>query len=113
MPNQERLVFKFLEGLLNKKLHVALYPMKYKTLVAYIKDAIELDDNVDEYKYGRTTRLGDMGSQTSTKLRVYVRETQPIVTTSQAPTIQEVANEIIRKLNMNQRPPIRTEPLCQ
>ena len=40
-----------------------LYTMKHKILVAYIKDAIELDDNVDEYKDGRSTRVGDVGSQ--------------------------------------------------
>ena len=50
IPNQERLVSLFLEGLLNKKLHIALYPMKHKMLNACIKDAIELDDNVDKYK---------------------------------------------------------------
>ena len=54
--NQEQLVSIFLEGLLNKKLHAALYPKKHKTLNACIKDAIELDDNVDEFRDGRPTR---------------------------------------------------------
>ena len=82
IPNQGRLVSIFLEGLLNIKLHATLYPMKQKTLIAYIKDAIELDDNVNEYKDGRPTRLGDMGSQKSSESRVIVRAAQPIVTTS-------------------------------
>ena len=50
IPNQERLVSIFLEGLLNKKLHAALFLMKHKTLAANIKDAIELDNNVNKTK---------------------------------------------------------------
>ena len=49
IPSQERLVLLFLEGLLNRKLHAALYPKKYKILNACIKDSMELDDNVDEF----------------------------------------------------------------
>ena len=81
--------------------------MKHKTLVANIKDAIE---HV-EYKDGRPTRLGDMGSQKSSKSRVIVREAQPLVTTSLVPIVQEVANEIMQQMNLNQRPPMRIEPL--
>ena len=46
-------------------------PMKHKTLAVSIKDPIELDnDNVDEYKDGRPTRMGDVSSQQSSKSRV-------------------------------------------
>ena len=48
-PNQERLVSVILESMINKKLHVTLSPMKHKTLVASIKDAVELDDSCDEF----------------------------------------------------------------
>ena len=61
--NQERLVSIFFEGLLNKKLHAALYPMSLKSLNACIKDAIELDDNVDEYKDGKSMGMVDVGSK--------------------------------------------------
>ena len=61
--------------------------MKHKTLAACIKDAIELDDNIDKYKDGRPTRLVDIGSQTSSQSRMIVRAAQPLVTTSQIPTI--------------------------
>ena len=62
ITNQEFLVSIFLEALLNKKLHVALYPMKHKTLAASIKDAIDLNDNVEEKKDGRPIGLVDIGS---------------------------------------------------
>ena len=83
IPNWECLVSIFLEGLLDKKLHAALYPMKHKTLIACIKDAIKLDDNVDEYKDERPMAMGDVGSQQSLELRVIVRTCQPLVTTSE------------------------------
>ena len=56
--------------------------MKHKTLTVSIKDAIELNDNINEYNDGKHTGLGDMGSQKSSKLRVIVREAQPLVITS-------------------------------
>ena len=87
IPNQECLVSIFVEGLVNKKLHAALYPMKHNTLTTCIKDVIELDNNVDKYKDERPTRLGNMGSLRSLDLRVIVIQTQPLVTTSQVPTI--------------------------
>ena len=70
IPNQEQLVSLFLEGLLNRKLHAALYPKKHKTLNACIKQAVELDDNVDEFRDGRPTRLGDLGSDKSSESRM-------------------------------------------
>ena len=63
--------------------------MKHITLAACIKNSIEVDENMNEYKDGRPIGLGDMGSQTSLELRVIVRATQPIVTTYQVPMIQE------------------------
>ena len=74
IPSQEQLVSLFLEGLLNQKLHAALYPKKHKTLNACIKEAIELDDNVDEFTHKRATRLGDSRSDRSSKIRVNVRQ---------------------------------------
>ena len=81
IPSQERLVSLFLEGLLNQKLHAALYPKKHKTLNACIKEAVELDDNVEEFKDGRPTRLGDSGTDQSLETRVIVRPTQQTNTT--------------------------------
>ena len=72
MPNKERLVSIFLERLLNKKLHVALYPMKHKTLAVSIKYAIELNDNCDEFRDGRNMGARDESSQKSTDSRVIV-----------------------------------------
>ena len=70
IPSQEQLVSLFLEGLLNCKLHAALYPKKHKTLNACIKEAVKLDDNVDEFKDGRPMGLGDSGSDKSSKTKV-------------------------------------------
>ena len=81
IPSQEQLVSLFLEGLLNQKLHAVLYPKKHKTLNVCIKEAVELDDNVDEFRDGRPTRLGDLGSDQSLETRVIVRPTQPTNTT--------------------------------
>ena len=69
IPSQEQVVSLFLEGLLNHKLHAVLYPKKHKTLNTCIKEAVELDDNVDEFRDGRPTRLGDSGSDKSSKSR--------------------------------------------
>lgn len=80
---------------------------------ACIKEAVELDDNVDEFKDGRPMGLGDSGSDQSLETRVIVRPTQQTNTTPQVPTVQKVANEIMRQMNINQKPPVRTEPLQQ
>ena len=72
IPNQEILVSIFLESRINKKLHAALYPMKHKTLAASTKDAIELDDNCDEFKDGKIASVGEVGSQKSAKTKVIV-----------------------------------------
>ena len=66
---------------MNCKLHAALCPKKHKTLNACIKEAVELDDNVDEFRDGRLTGLGDLRSDKSSKLRVIAQKTQPINTT--------------------------------
>ena len=71
----------FLEGFLNCKLHAALYPKKQETLNACIKEAVELNNNVDEFKDGRPTGLGDSRSDKSSESRVIARQTQPINTT--------------------------------
>ena len=113
IPNQEQLVSIFLEGLLKKKLHAALYPKKHKTLNVCIKDAIELDDIVNKFRYGRPTGLRDSASNRSSKSRVVVQQNQPLITTPQVPIVQEVANEIMIQMNVNQRPPLRIEPLRQ
>ena len=96
IPIQEQLVSLLLEGLLNGKLHAVLYPKKHKTLNACIKEAIELDDNVDEFRERRPTGLWDLGSDRSTKTRMNVRQNQSSTNTPQVPTVQEVANKIIR-----------------
>ena len=72
IPSQDRLVSIFIESLINRKLHVALYLMKHKTLAASIKDEIKLDENCDEYKDGRTTSVGYESSQRSTESKVIV-----------------------------------------
>ena len=87
IPSQERLVSLFLEGLLNRKLHAALYPKKHKTLNACIKEAVELDDNIDEIIDGRPTGLGDYGSDKSFKSRVVARQNQPLTTSPHVPTV--------------------------
>ena len=81
IPSQERLVSLFLEGLLNQKLHAALYPRKHKTLNACTKEAVELADNVDKFKDGRPTGLGDSRDDQSLETRVIVRPTQQTNTT--------------------------------
>ena len=43
--------------------------MKHKTIYVSIKDAIELDANVDENKDGRPMGMGDVGSQQSLESR--------------------------------------------
>ena len=80
----------FLEGILYRKLHAALYPKKHKTLNACIKEAVELDNNVDEFRDGRPTGLGDSKSDKSSKSRVVVQQNQPLTTSPQVPTVQEV-----------------------
>ena len=72
---------------------------------------MELDENVDEFKDGRPIGLGDSGSDQSLEMRVIVRPTQQTNTTPRVPTVQEVANEIMRQMNINQKPPVRIEPL--
>ena len=106
IPSQEQLVSLFLEGLLNRKLHAALYPKKHKTLNACIKEAIKLDDNIDKFRDGRPTRLGDSGSDKSSKTKVVAQQNQPLTTPPWFPTMQEVANEILKQLKLAQGPPI-------
>ena len=72
VPTQERLVSIFLESLLNKKLHAALYRSKHKTLAACIKEAIELVDNCDEYREGMTTSTGETDSSKGTPSNIIV-----------------------------------------
>ena len=47
IPREERLASLFLEGLIDKTLHVSLYYKKYMNLGICIKDAINLDHNCD------------------------------------------------------------------
>ena len=95
-PKLKQLVSLFLEGLLNCKLHAALYPKKHKTLNACIKEAVKLDDNVDEFRDERPTGLGDSGSDKSSETKVVAQQNQPLTTPSWVPTVQEVANEILK-----------------
>ena len=60
MPSQERLVSIFLEGLLNKELHVSLYMKHHKNLNQCIHDVIDYDDN-----YGEKLKGKDTSSKTS------------------------------------------------
>ena len=87
IPSQEQLVSLFLEGLLNQKLHAALYPKKHKTLNTCIKEAVELDDNIDEFRDGRPTGLGDARSDKSYETRVIARQNPPLTTSPQVPTM--------------------------
>ena len=112
IPSQEWLVSLFLEGLLNHKLHAALYPKKHKTLNACIKEAVVLDDKIDDSKDGGPMGLEDFESDKSSKSRVVARQNQPLTTSPRVPTVQELANEILKQLNLAQGPPIRNEPLC-
>ena len=80
-----------LEGLANDTLHDAsLYSKKHKSLSTFIKDAIDLDDNVDEYNDGGPMGMGEVGSQQSFKPRVFMRAIQPLVTS------QRVKNWLMR-----------------
>ena len=65
---------------MNRKLQTALYPKKHKTLNACIKEAIELDDNVDEFKDRRPMGLQDLRSDRSSKVRVNGRQKQSSMT---------------------------------
>ena len=58
MPNQERLVSIFLEGLKKKDLHTTLYMKHHKNLNQCINDAIDYDDNCgdDEKKDDNSSR---------------------------------------------------------
>ena len=87
--------------------------MKHKTLAACIKEAIELVDNCDEYREGITTSTGEADSSKGTPSNIIVRATRPpvVATTPRVPTVQEIANEIIRQMSLAPRPPVRTEPL--
>ena len=97
IPSQERLVSLFLEGLLNCKLHAALYPKKHKTLNTCIKEeAVKLDDNIDEFRDGRPMGLGDSKSDKISKTKVVARQNQPLTTPPRVPTVKEVANEILK-----------------
>ena len=87
IPSQEWLGSLFLEGLLNQKLYAALYPKKHKTLNACIKETVELDDNVDKFKDGRPTELGDLGSDRSLEMRAIVRPTQQTNITPRVPMV--------------------------
>ena len=72
-----------------------------------------MDDNVDEFRDERSTGLGDPRSDKSSKSRVVARQNQPLTTSPRIPTVQEIANEIMRQMNVNQRPPVRIKPLRQ
>ena len=50
LPSQERLVSIFLEGLINRELHAALYMQRHKNLNQCIHDALDCDDNCDRGK---------------------------------------------------------------
>ena len=70
-----------------------------------------MDDNVDEFRDGRPTILGDFGSDKSSKSRVVAQQNQPLTISSRVPTVKEVANEILRQLKLAQGPPVKTKPL--
>ena len=53
MPSQERLVSIFLEGLLNKELHIVLYMKHHKNLNHCSHDTFDYDDNYDEELKGK------------------------------------------------------------
>ena len=54
IPKQERLVLKIL--------HATLYLKKHKSLDAYVKDAIDLDDSCDVFQDRTTQLVKDQGS---------------------------------------------------
>lgn len=58
IPSQKRLVSLFLEGLVNKTLHMSIYGKKHGTLNECIQDAIDLDDNCDLFSIRLCTHRG-------------------------------------------------------
>ena len=57
LPSQEKLVFIFLEGLIYRELHVALYMQRHKNLNLYIHDALNYDDKCGQGKTENDTSL--------------------------------------------------------
>ena len=80
----------FLESLINKKLHAALFAMKHEKLALFLKDAIELDENFMDFNDKMTKRTVDTSSLT-TLIGQKVSPSPP----QRVPTMQEVANEIL------------------
>ena len=70
LPSQERLVFIFLEGLLNRELHDALYMQHHKNLNQCIHDALDYDDNCDKGKIENNTSSKASASSTSAASQV-------------------------------------------
>ena len=93
MPNQERLVFIFLEGLKNKNLHATLYMKHHKNLNQCINDAIDYDDNC-----GDDEKKDNKGSRASSS------------TSSIASQVEEITRGVIKKMQQLYGPPRAMEP---
>ena len=65
LPSQERLVSIFLEGLINRELHDALYMQRHNNLNQCIHDALDYDDNCDRGKAENDTSSKASESLTS------------------------------------------------
>ena len=110
IPCQERLVSSFLEGLVNKILHASLYTNKYIDLDTCIKAAIDLDGNCDIYQEETLESGASSQSSTSTTNDVVPRVESP--PSSAMPFAQELANEVVQRLNFAQQFLKQNEPMC-
>ena len=83
----------FLEGLIRKSLRASLYTKKHTTLEAYIKNAIDLDDNCDIYQDETLESGASSQSIRSVANDLVPREESPPSNTMPSP--QELANEVV------------------
>ena len=98
-----------LEGLINKSLHASLHTKKHDNLDTCIKDAIDLDDNCNIYQ--EETLESGTSSQSST---VVANDVVPRVESppfDAMPFAQELANEVVKRLNYAQKPLRQNEPV--
>ena len=94
MPSQERLVSIFLEGLLNRQLHVSLYMKYHKNLNQCINDAVDFDDNcgtMDKKSEGKDYSASSSNS-------------------SIASQVEEITKGVMEKMQQLYGPPRTSEP---
>ena len=76
-----------LESLQNKKLHVALFATKHKTIMACVKDVIELDENCKKLNGGNNTSVDVSRSKNSLESQVIGRPAMALATTQRVPML--------------------------